>query len=80
MGGFGEFLKSLGASRLAAMGAVAIGLIGFFAFVVMRFNEVAQVPLYAGLSLDDAAQVTGVANLAGLAIGIAASFLVDNWR
>ena len=34
----------------------------------------------AGLTLDDAARVTGVANLAGLVIGIAASFLVDNWR
>ena len=34
----------------------------------------------AGLTLDDAAQVAGVANLAGLAIGIGASFLVDNWK
>lgn len=34
----------------------------------------------AGLSLDDAARVAGVANLAGLAIGIGASVLVDNWR
>ena len=34
----------------------------------------------AGLSLDDAARVAGVANLAGLAIGIGASILVDNWR
>jgi AAHS family 4-hydroxybenzoate transporter-like MFS transporter len=34
----------------------------------------------AGLSLDAAAQVAGVANLAGLAIGIAASVLVDRWR
>jgi AAHS family 4-hydroxybenzoate transporter-like MFS transporter len=34
----------------------------------------------AGLTLDDAARVAGVANLAGLAIGIGASVLVDNWR
>jgi AAHS family 4-hydroxybenzoate transporter-like MFS transporter len=34
----------------------------------------------AGLSLDDAARVAGVANLAGLAIGIGASVLVDRWR
>ena len=34
----------------------------------------------AGLSLDDAAQVAGVANLAGLAIGIGFSVLIDNWR
>ncbi|OYW45847.1 MAG: hypothetical protein B7Z08_01215 [Sphingomonadales bacterium 32-68-7] len=34
----------------------------------------------AGMTLDDAARITGDANLAGLAIGIAASALVDNWR
>jgi AAHS family 4-hydroxybenzoate transporter-like MFS transporter len=34
----------------------------------------------AGLTLDDAARVAGVANLAGLAIGIGASVLVDRWR
>jgi AAHS family 4-hydroxybenzoate transporter-like MFS transporter len=34
----------------------------------------------AGLSLDDAARVAGVANLAGLAIGVGASLLMDNWR
>lgn len=34
----------------------------------------------AGLSLDDAARVSGVANLAGLGIGIGASLLLDNWR
>ena len=34
----------------------------------------------AGLSLDTAAQVAGVANLAGLAIGVVASVLVDRWR
>ena len=34
----------------------------------------------AGLTLDDAARVSGVANLAGLGIGIAASLLIDNWR
>ena len=34
----------------------------------------------AGLSLDAAAQVAGVANLAGLGIGIGASILIDRWR
>lgn len=34
----------------------------------------------AGLSLDVAAQVAGVANLAGLAIGIGASLLMDRWH
>lgn len=34
----------------------------------------------AGLSLDAAARVAGVANLAGLGIGIAASILLDRWH
>lgn len=34
----------------------------------------------AGLSLDDAARVAGVANLAGLGIGLAASLLLDRWH
>ncbi|MFC3096913.1 MFS transporter [Alteraurantiacibacter palmitatis] len=34
----------------------------------------------AGLTMDVAAQVAGVANLAGLAIGIGASVLMDRWR
>lgn len=34
----------------------------------------------AGLSMNAAAQITGVANLAGLGIGIGISALVDNWR
>jgi MFS transporter, AAHS family, 4-hydroxybenzoate transporter len=34
----------------------------------------------AGLSLDAAAQVAGVANLAGLAIGVGFSILLDNWK
>jgi flagellar M-ring protein FliF len=58
VGGIVEFLKALGPSRLAAMGAVALGLVGFFAFLVMRFNEVSQVPLYTGLSLEDSASIS----------------------
>jgi AAHS family 4-hydroxybenzoate transporter-like MFS transporter len=34
----------------------------------------------AGLSLDDAGRVAAAANLAGLAIGIGASLLLDRWR
>jgi len=34
----------------------------------------------AGLSLDDAARIAGVANLAGLGIGIGASLLLDRWH
>ena len=31
-----EFIRSLGAPRIAAMGAVTIALVGFFAFVILR--------------------------------------------
>lgn len=34
----------------------------------------------AGLTIDHAARVAGVANLAGLGLGIGASILLDNWR
>lgn len=34
-----EFVKMLGPARLAAMGAVAAGLIGFFIFLVLRFSQ-----------------------------------------
>lgn len=34
----------------------------------------------AGFSLDDAAQVAGVVQLAGLAIGVIVSVLIDRWR
>ena len=34
----------------------------------------------AGFTLDDAARVSGIVQLAGLAIGIAASFGIDRWR
>ncbi|HYD24542.1 MAG TPA: MFS transporter [Croceibacterium sp.] len=34
----------------------------------------------AGFSLDDAARIAGVVQLAGLAIGVVASVLIDRWR
>ncbi len=39
------------------MGAVALGLIGFFAYLMLRFNEVSQVPLYTGLTMEDSAAI-----------------------
>lgn len=58
MNGVASLLKSLGPGRLAAMGAVALGLVGFFAYIILRFNEVAQVPLYTGLTMEDTAAIT----------------------
>jgi flagellar M-ring protein FliF len=52
-----EFVKTLGAARLAAMGAVTALLIGFFALVIVRISTPAMAPLFTELSLDDSAKI-----------------------
>jgi flagellar M-ring protein FliF len=52
-----EFVKTLGASRIAAMGAVTIALVGFFAFLIMRVTAPQMTPLFTELSLDDSAAI-----------------------
>jgi flagellar M-ring protein FliF len=52
-----EFAKSLGAPRIAAMGAVTFALVGFFAFLMVRVTTPQMTPLFTGLSLDDSASV-----------------------
>lgn len=83
VGGFGDFLKSLGPSRLAAMGAVALGLVGFFVFIVLRFSAIQQVPLYTGLSLDDSASIVQQLTSAGTAFTLkdnGTTILVDETK
>ena len=55
--GFLDVLKKLGAGRLAAMAAVTLALIGFFAFVIMRFTEPSMATLFTGLDLKDSAAI-----------------------
>ncbi len=57
MQGLVEFVKTLGASRIAAMGAVTIALVGFFAFVIMRVTTPQMTPLFTDLSYDDSAAI-----------------------
>lgn len=52
-----EFVKALGAPRIAAMGAVAAALIGFFAFLIVHVTAPQMRPLFTDLSLDDAAAI-----------------------
>ncbi len=52
-----EFAKSLGAPRIAAMGAVTFALIGFFAFLIVHVTTPQMTPLFTGLSLDDSASI-----------------------
>jgi flagellar M-ring protein FliF len=52
-----DFFKSLGAPRLAAMGAVTIALVGFFAFLILRVSAPQLTPLFTDLSLEDSTAI-----------------------
>jgi flagellar M-ring protein FliF len=52
-----EFAKTLGAPRIAAMVAVTIALVGFFAFLILRVTAPQMTPLYTDLSYEDSAAV-----------------------
>ena len=57
MQGLVEFVRTLGATRLAAMGAVTVALIGFFTFLIMRVTAPTMVPLFTDLSLEDSSAI-----------------------
>ena len=46
MQGLVEFVKALGAPRIAAMGAVTIALIGFFAFLIVWVTSPQMTPRF----------------------------------
>jgi flagellar M-ring protein FliF len=55
--GLVEFVRALGAARIAAMVAVTITLIGFFVVVGMRVTAPSMAPLFTELSLEDSNRV-----------------------
>ncbi len=55
--GAAQFVRSMGAARLAAMGAVAATLIGIFAVIIMRLTTPTMVPLYTDLAFSDSASI-----------------------
>ena len=57
MQGFFEFVKSLGAARMAAMAAVTLTLIGFSSFLMIRMTTPQLVPLFIDLSVEDSASI-----------------------
>ena len=57
MQGFFDFMKSLGAARMAAMAAVTLALIGFFAFLMVQMTTPQMVPLFTDLSVEDSASI-----------------------
>jgi flagellar M-ring protein FliF len=52
-----SLLNRLGLARVAAMGVVAVLLLGFFAFLVMRAQTPQMAPLYSGLSFEDSSAI-----------------------
>src|ERR1700689_2996754 len=50
-------LRALGPARLAAMGAVALGMLGMLALMVLRGGTEPMALLYGDLDLRDASQV-----------------------
>jgi flagellar M-ring protein FliF len=56
--GFLDFVKSLGAARMAAMAAVTLALIGFFSFLMIHMTTPQMVPLFTDLALGDSAAIT----------------------
>ena len=57
MNGLLEFVNRLGLARIAAMAVVAVLMLGFFAFLIMRASSPQMAPLYSGLSLEDSAAI-----------------------
>ena len=57
MQGLIDFIRTLGAPRLAAMVAVSIALVGFFAFLILRVTAPQMTPLFTDLSYEDSAAI-----------------------
>ena len=54
-----QLARALGAGRILALGIVAVGLLGFFAYVVNRAAEDSYTLLFSGLELADAQELVG---------------------
>lgn len=52
-----EFLQKLGVARVGAMVAVSVGMVGFFAFIMVQVNAPQYVPLYTELSMRDMQEI-----------------------
>ncbi len=48
-----KFIETIGATRIAAMGAVAAGLIGFFIYLTMQLSAPTMAVLYSDLEFED---------------------------
>lgn len=66
MNQLGELLGKLGVARIAAMGVVAVMILGFFAFIMVRSTTPQLAPLYTNLEFDDSAAI--IAELGSMGI------------
>ncbi|MEP2069631.1 MAG: flagellar basal-body MS-ring/collar protein FliF, partial [Lentilitoribacter sp.] len=57
MNGLIEFIRTLGPTRIAAMGAVAAILVGVFAFIIFRVTAPQMTQLYSDLTLEDSGAI-----------------------
>ena len=57
MPAFVSFFKTLGASRIIAMGVVTLALMAFFAFLILRAAQPQMSPLFTDLSLEDSSAI-----------------------
>ena len=57
MNALAEFFKTLGPARLAAMSALAVGLIGIFVFLIVRFSQPQMETLFAELPVSDSSSI-----------------------
>jgi flagellar M-ring protein FliF len=55
--GLVAFVRALGATRIAAMTAVTVSLVAFFAFLIMRVTAPQMATLYTDLSVEDTGAV-----------------------
>ncbi|MCC6947676.1 MAG: flagellar M-ring protein FliF [Bradyrhizobiaceae bacterium] len=67
MNGLVEFVKALGAARVAAMAAVTAALIGFFVIIILRITTPAMAPLFTELTIEDSNRVVKELESQGLA-------------
>jgi len=65
--GLVEFVKALGAARVAAMAAVTAALIGFFIIIAMRITTPAMAPLFTELTIEDSNRVVKELESQGIA-------------
>lgn len=57
MDNFSQLINRIGLPRLAAMATVAVLMLGFFFFLIMRAQTPNLAPLYTGLSLEDSSAI-----------------------